>query len=1060
MEATAVYTNAVPVLAANGLGVTLAGTDPDHVPLQPDLINDARRRFAPDGSAVDASGVMRLHVRNALGYAFLRPHQRNKLLSQHAGLKIVKKRDWTAQAAFYRTNYRHFVPHDLMMAFLENECPPQEDCYKLSKWQGNAIAGVNCGQDSHVVFYPTGHVLQQACAWYSKGESEDDPPCSSTVIETGGPIRQFTMMGSRDAYHSTSAAKIFAAARGHTHCTVIAAPARITCDNVRKMQGKAKLSFPRIINHISGSPHAEAELAVVTVDGTVRHWDPEGGVQTVKKDSYTPDRVLRCEYSSTGRPDIETNLNSMAINEEVYKAVVVGGGPAGIGVFVRAARGGLLPRLLNPDKHGTTKDNELSTQLGFKQMGVAVLHAGDVETFGGGNLGEYIINSNTFACGLLAGVLDEKPDLDPPESIKNTFLEKARVHESAKRLEEIGAAPGNLTEIGRFLRHVGACLIEEISDKAPDTSKVLLNTAATKYEALANGLIRVEARSADAVDEMGTETRVDGVSIYHRRGAALVLEALFGPEVYGTSSSFEEMVEKNEKKKREVQAMKAEKIAEKVRTISAAAEGEQALLSPSKSRISRGGSVTTPLSPTMEIAMHRRTFCGKSHLHRVKAERSSLSKLEDEQLKPSLPSPRPIRLLHESAMVELYQEQQRPSSHSRSSHRPASSSASSFSSSESSTASLRRLLEESEEQLARALAQAEEGTVDTAQLDELNARVAAFSVASSLLRASISSSALLGGGPEPDGPPRADAPIMSLSAPATITGGSVALLDSNDGFDIIRRRECQICFDNVDALQAHVCVSCCGSFCASCTRWYIEYKVLEGEVSQKKMVCPAPQCTRPLSEELIEALVSPDMFAKYNKFLKNQKVGIRFCPRAGCCAVLDEPLNCTVRRVKCQACKYESCMRCGGDFHKIPTCRRVERRFGHWKKRHNVRACPSCKAVIEKQGGCSHMKCFQCDQEFCWSCLCSWDNHDETLCLPLSFLRSKSRKYGCWAPMRVVTKTAIVGVAAVVAVAGAGLAVVVLPPVLGFQYTKDSYRRHKYARASYLRVMDGDAYLH
>ncbi|KAG2772626.1 hypothetical protein PC129_g3430 [Phytophthora cactorum] len=298
MEATAVYTNAMPVLAANGLGVTLAGTDPDHVPLQPDLINDARRRFAPDGSAVDASGVMRLHVRNALGYAFLRPHQRNKLLSQHAGLKIVKKRDWTAQAAFYRTNYRHFVPHDLMMDFLENECPPQEDCYKLSKWQGNAIAGVNCGQDSHVVFYPTGHVLQQACAWYSKGESEDDPPCSSTVIETGGPIRQFTVMGSRDAYHSTSAAKIFAAARGHTHCTVIAAPARLTCDNVRKMQGKAKLSFPRIINHISGSPHAEAELAVVTVDGTVRHWDPEGGVQTVKKDSYTPDRVLRCEYSS------------------------------------------------------------------------------------------------------------------------------------------------------------------------------------------------------------------------------------------------------------------------------------------------------------------------------------------------------------------------------------------------------------------------------------------------------------------------------------------------------------------------------------------------------------------------------------------------------------------------------------------------------------------------------------------------------------------------------------------------------------------------------------------
>ncbi|KAG7384589.1 E3 ubiquitin-protein ligase arih2 [Phytophthora pseudosyringae] len=617
------------------------------------------------------------------------------------------------------------------------------------------------------------------------------------------------------------------------------------------------------------------------------------------------------------------NTNSMTINEEVYKAVIVGGGPAGIGVFVRAARAGLLPRLLNPEKLGTAKDNDLRTQLGFKQLGVTVLHAGDANTFGGGNLGEYIINSNTFACSLLASVLDEKPDLDPPERIKNTFLEKARGHESAKLLEEIGTAPGNLTEIGRFLRYVGTCLIDEIADKAPDTSRVLLNTTASKYEALENGLIRVEARSTDgtggtvilyaehlilatggtqelpsldnpayhsklfasdsclredgfaklkehllaqpagerkvcivggshssfsvawlllnkfvdskavtcrkvslssgslrkqsssdpkktkeecetalvlphlasigapvtaiapvspltvtkcdtsvkvkrtsltctsgdtsspkstifnpksimilhrspircyygskkeaeadgadasrvdrsgcvntftglredakrlfksvtsgrevrvrlfqvnqqgsqaitdkayatagaivwgagyktnlppgfdeagnplvfrqdngvvkldnkarlqllgpvkgkrpsvlglglgfslrsAVDEMGFETRVDGVTVYHRRGAALVLEALFGPEVYGTSSSFEEMVEKQEKKKREAQALKAEKAADKVRSATGSAGGEgehQALASPHNKHIARSGSVTTAHSP-------------------------------------------------------------------------------------------------------------------------------------------------------------------------------------------------------------------------------------------------------------------------------------------------------------------------------------------------------------------------------------------------------------------------------------------------------------------------------
>eukprot|EP00644_Phytophthora_capsici_P000177 jgi/Phyca11/503616/fgenesh2_kg.PHYCAscaffold_4_\ len=104
---------------------------------------------------------------------------------------------------------------------------------------------------------------------------------------------------------------------------------------------------------------------------------------------------------------------------------------------------------------------------------------------------------------------------------------------------------------------------------------------------------------------MGMETRVDGVTVYHRRGALLALEALFGHEVYGTSSSFEEMVEKQEKKKREAQALKVEKAVEKVRNATA---GEQPPASPSKGNIARSNSVTTPqvklvplVSPTASL---------------------------------------------------------------------------------------------------------------------------------------------------------------------------------------------------------------------------------------------------------------------------------------------------------------------------------------------------------------------------------------------------------------------------------------------------------------------------
>lgn len=273
-----------------------------------------------------------------------------------------------------------------------------------------------------------------------------------------------------------------------------------------------------------------------------------------------------------------------------------------------------------------------------------------------------------------------------------------------------------------------------------------------------------------------------------------------------------------------------------------------------------------------------------------------------------------------------------------------------------------------------------------------------------------------------------------------------------------QQRECQICFDQLDALQAHECATCCSAFCTSCTRWYIEFKVLEGEVSDKKLVCPAPQCTRPLPEEVVEAFLSPGLFDKYKTFLRNQRTGIRFCPRAGCCAVLDEPLFSTHRRVACAACARESCMRCGDAFHAVPLCRRVDKRLGRWKKRHDVSACPGCKTTIEKNGGCAHMKCVHCEHEFCWSCRRPWHSHDETLCLPLTFLHSKSNRYGCWAPMRVVTKTAVAGAAVVVAVAGVGVAVVVLPPLLAVHFAKESYRRGRFARDSFVQLANSERF--
>ncbi|KAH9129117.1 hypothetical protein LEN26_009024 [Aphanomyces euteiches] len=145
----------------------------------------------------------------------------------------------------------------------------------------------------------------------------------------------------------------------------------------------------------------------------------------------------------------------------VYKLAIVGGGPAGVGVLVRAARLGYLPQLLSP----------------AASKGVVLIHGGPVDNLGCGNLGEYIINSNTFAKSLVSSVLEEKPDLDPPESIHGTFLEELTQHAAAKRLVDAGNASIGLPELGKFLAALGSLARLEML-KYGATSTCLVNTMA------------------------------------------------------------------------------------------------------------------------------------------------------------------------------------------------------------------------------------------------------------------------------------------------------------------------------------------------------------------------------------------------------------------------------------------------------------------------------------------------------------------------------------------------------------------------------------------------------
>ena len=145
-----------------------------------------------------------------------------------------------------------------------------------------------------------------------------------------------------------------------------------------------------------------------------------------------------------------------------FKLVIVGGGPAGCSVIVRALRTGCIENLCRGDE---------DTML----AGVCIIDKSSKARFGGGRLQDYAINSNTYANKFASSVLDDKPASIPPEKCSGTSLEGLRMSGNCQQLLSIGSKQGPLQVVGKFLHDVGSCVSQTLA-QYPDTCECLHET--------------------------------------------------------------------------------------------------------------------------------------------------------------------------------------------------------------------------------------------------------------------------------------------------------------------------------------------------------------------------------------------------------------------------------------------------------------------------------------------------------------------------------------------------------------------------------------------------------
>mmetsp|Transcript_86290 Transcript_86290/g.230452 ORF Transcript_86290/g.230452 Transcript_86290/m.230452 type:complete len:457 (+) Transcript_86290:124-1494(+) len=254
-----------------------------------------------------------------------------------------------------------------------------------------------------------------------------------------------------------------------------------------------------------------------------------------------------------------------------------------------------------------------------------------------------------------------------------------------------------------------------------------------------------------------------------------------------------------------------------------------------------------------------------------------------------------------------------------------------------------------------------------------------------------------------------DGERLLSSAGASLTSSAeaptVSYQRSNSGCVVLSggdEAQCQVCFDSMSGDEAShnmTALKQCGHmFCNSCWVRHLEIQIRD-EGQATRIHCPGElvleggkrgKCNILVDEEVVERLLKgaePEDLGLLDKYRKrlvegyvNDNPSIKWCPAKHCtnAVQIEGAVDPTMFKtmVSCSS-GHSFCFCCLEEPHAPADCADVKRWYQKCKDdsetcnwlQANTKDCPKCKVAINKDGGCNHMHCKQCDMHFCWICL-------------------------------------------------------------------------------------------
>ena len=203
---------------------------------------------------------------------------------------------------------------------------------------------------------------------------------------------------------------------------------------------------------------------------------------------------------------------------------------------------------------------------------------------------------------------------------------------------------------------------------------------------------------------------------------------------------------------------------------------------------------------------------------------------------------------------------------------------------------------------------------------------------------------------------------------------------NNSSINIGEKFICPICFRTLGENKKIILYRCDHYFCKTCLYNYLKTKILENKLTFIK--CLDYECNEKLSNELIINIISKNkkLLEKYK--LLSLKLEIindpnkKFCPYPNCNSFLTRNKDRNIKISKCEN-EHEYCFICLNKPHPNKTCEEKldDNNIKEYAKNKFIKKCPNCGTYTEKNEGCNHITCAECNYQWCWLCDQKYSNN-------------------------------------------------------------------------------------